>query len=86
MQTEQKDELSEGTVEAIKFTEGEAGNQWTTISGVRYATWWDCRRKNVRVGARVWFRPYRAPLWSGTSDVDCAEIVIVANASIGRAA
>lgn len=62
-----------GTVEKVAFTSGGAGNQWTTIDGVRYATWWDIRTTDWRVGDRVSFEPYRAPLWSGNADVDCAQ-------------
>lgn len=36
--------MKEGFVEKIAFTTGGAGNQWTTISGVKYATYWDLRR------------------------------------------
>lgn len=37
--------MKTGIVEKIEFTSGGAGNQWTTIDGVKYATWWDLRTK-----------------------------------------
>ena len=64
-----------GTVDSVAFTQGGAGNQWTTIDGVKYATWWDFRTRDWKVGDTVSFRPYRAPLWSGQSDVDCADSI-----------
>lgn len=62
-----------GKVDNIDFTYGGAGNQWTTIDGKRYATWWDIRTMNWRVGDTVNFDAYRRPLWSGNPDVDCAQ-------------
>lgn len=68
-------EPSTGTVEKVEFTHGSAGNQWTTIDGVRFATWWDMRTHAVREGARVRFQPYRAKLWSTDAHaIDCATI------------
>jgi hypothetical protein len=61
-----------GKVEKIAFTQGGAGNQWTTINGVRYATWWDIRMTDWKVGDEVEFEAYRSPLWSGQPDVNCA--------------
>lgn len=61
-----------GTVEQIEFAIGGAGNQWTTISGVRYATWWDVRTKDWRRGDAVTFEPYKQALWDRTSPIDCA--------------
>ena len=54
-----------GTLDSIAFTQGGAGNQWTTIDGVRYATWWDIRSpmiETTKPGATVVYEPYRAPL------------------------
>lgn len=62
-----------GVVENIEFTHGGAGNQWTTISGVTYATWWLAQRIDWKIGDTVEFRQYRAPLWSGQQDTDCAD-------------
>lgn len=67
--------LQSGTVEKIDFTSGSAGHQWTTIDGVKYATWWDTRTKNWKIGERVTFEPYRAPLWHGNNAVDCARSI-----------
>ena len=66
-----------GTLDSIAFTQGGAGNQWTTIDGVRYATWWDIRSpmiETTKPGATVVYEPYRAPLWSGQPKTDCAKI------------
>ena len=64
-----------GTVEGIDFTFGSAGNQWTTIDGVKYATWWDIRTKNWTRGDTVTFKAYRAPLWHGGTPIDCAQSI-----------
>lgn len=47
-----------GTVEKIKFTEGGAGNQWTWIDGIQYATYWDVRTMDWHVGDTVTFDTY----------------------------
>lgn len=65
-----------GIVESIKFTSGGAGNQWTTIDGVRYATYWDIRRTNWKRGDRVTFNVYDAPLWSGMSPIPHADNIM----------
>lgn len=45
-----------GKVEAIRFTQGSPfGEQWTTIDGYEYATWWDIRTKDWKVGDLVHF-------------------------------
>jgi hypothetical protein len=62
-----------GTVEHVAYTQGGAGNQWTTIDGVRYATWWDIRTRDWQVGDTVSFHVYRAPLWSGQPPILCAQ-------------
>lgn len=64
-----------GRVDDLQFTSGSAGHQWTTIDGVRYATWWDATEKGWRKGDTVTFEHYRAPLWSGQPDVDCAQSI-----------
>lgn len=64
-----------GKVENFDFTFGGAGNQWTTIDGVRYATWWNALTKDWEVGDRVTFEPYRAPLWHGGPPIDCAQTI-----------
>lgn len=42
-----------GTVEKVEFTCGGLGNQFTTIDGRTYFTWWDARRHKVWKGVRV---------------------------------
>lgn len=54
-----------GVVEKIAFTQGGAGNQWTTISGVCYATFWDIRTKDWEVGDTVEFERRDTSLWHG---------------------
>ena len=67
--------MKTGIVEKIEFTSGGAGNQWTTIDGVKYATWWDLRTKDWKVGDRVTFRAYRDALWRGQPEIDCADSI-----------
>ncbi|MDQ2632370.1 MAG: hypothetical protein M3Y78_01390 [Pseudomonadota bacterium] len=55
-----------GIVEKIDFTIGGAGNQWTTINGVRYATYWDIRTKDWKVGDRVEFEAFNKKLWANS--------------------
>jgi hypothetical protein len=50
-----------GTVEKVEYTSGSLGNQWTTIDGVKYATWWDIRGREWNIGDRVEHEPYRTP-------------------------
>lgn len=64
-----------GIVTKIEFTSGGAGNQWTTIDQTKYATWWDIRTSDWRVGDRVTFEGYSAPLWSGAFPVACAQSI-----------
>lgn len=64
-----------GKVEKIEFTEGGAGNQWTTIDGVRYATFWDIRTKAWKLGDSVVFQAFQAPLWYGRPPVNQATII-----------
>lgn len=70
-----------GTVEKIDFTSGGAGNQFTTIDGKRYATWWDFKQ-GVRVGAVVWYQPYKGKLFHNSVPTDCATIVGVDGARV----
>ena len=62
-------EQKTGIVENVQFTQGGAGNQWTTIDGVKYATWWDIRTKNWKVGDQVSFTAYEASIFDGQSKV-----------------
>lgn len=66
-----------GTVSKIEFTHGGLGNQWTTINGVRYATWWDIRHLHPKEGDLVEHQPYQAPAW-GDATVQATRIVSVA--------
>lgn len=62
-----------GAIETIDYTFGGAGNQWTTIDGVRYATYWDIRTRDWKIGDRVSFQSYMAPLWSGNPPIPHAQ-------------
>lgn len=46
-------EVFRGKVTDVQFTLGGLGNQFTTIDGRRYWTWWDVRSHPVRVGRIV---------------------------------
>lgn len=48
-----KRNLKRGTVEHIRFTSGGLGNQYITIDGELYATWFDLRTIRVRIGCKV---------------------------------
>lgn len=65
--------MKTGTVEKIQYTSGGAGNQWTTIDGIRYATWWNITTRDWREGDQVTFEKYKRPLWSGMVPIDCAQ-------------
>lgn len=54
-----------GIVEDVRFTEGGAGNQWTVIDGKKYATYWDVRTTDWKVGDTVTFQVVERSLWSG---------------------
>jgi len=62
-----------GTVQKVGFTSGGAGNQFTTIDGVKYATYWDIRRIDWRTGDMVTFDAYMAPLWTGHPEIPHAQ-------------
>lgn len=72
-----------GTVENVELTFGSAGNQWTTIDGVRYATWWNWNVHNFQPGDRVSFIPRKGKLFDNmVSTVDIADNVrLVARAA-----
>jgi hypothetical protein len=57
-----KGKLKTGVVEKVEFTMGGAGNQWTTIAGVKYATWWDARDADWKVGDCVQFEERMQPI------------------------
>jgi hypothetical protein len=52
-----------GVVENIEFTYGGAGNQWTTIDGIVYATYWDAGTIDWKIGDTVAFTTYRRKFW-----------------------
>lgn len=58
-------EQKTGIVEKVDFTQGGAGNQWTTIDGVKYATFWAFSNKDWQEGDRVTFEAYETSLWHG---------------------
>ena len=51
-----------GVVEKYDYTFGGAGNQWTTIGGEVYATYWNYYDKDWVVGDTVDFTIFREPL------------------------
>jgi hypothetical protein len=55
-----------GVVEDVRYTQGGAGNQITTISGVEYVTFWDINSRDWKVGDTVTFRAFRAKLWANS--------------------
>ncbi|MGF6440212.1 hypothetical protein [Paraburkholderia youngii] len=58
-----------GLVEKVEFTHGGAGNQVTTISGVRYITFWDSRTKDWKEGDIVAFNAFKGVLWHNGPNV-----------------
>ena len=73
-----------GVVQAVEYTHGGAGTQYTTIDGVRYVTYWDIRTRNWKEGDRVRFTAVERSLWTGSpkalfaeniSNIESAEIV-----------
>lgn len=54
-----------GVVEKIEYTSGGFGNQFTTIDGVRYVTFWDSRSVNWKTGDTVDFTAVYQPIWPG---------------------
>lgn len=78
-----------GTIDKIDYTSGGAGNQWTTIDGKRYATWFDFRDpklKGLRSGAKVEFTTSTEKLWSSDATPTlCAEILRVIPVTAGAA-
>lgn len=51
-----------GVVEDTQLTFGSAGHQWTTIDGVRYATYWDWHTRDWKEGDTVVFEAFRGRL------------------------
>lgn len=65
-----------GVVESIEYTSGGAGNQWTTIDGEKYATYWEFSQ-GVRKGAVVVYHAYKQMLWYAGPVVPHAGIIEV---------
>lgn len=78
--------MKTGVVEKVEFTQGGAGNQWTTIGGVRYATWWDIRTKDWKVGDEVRFVETERPLWHGGAPIPQAHSIAKNHPLTGRTA
>lgn len=55
-----------GIVEDVAFTQGGMGNQWTTISGVRYCTYWNTMTKDWEIGDLVKFDDVTESVFSNT--------------------
>lgn len=64
-----------GVVESVAFTNNGAGNQWTIIDGVRYATFWDVRKKDWKIGDGVRFVAQDCSLLHGMSRVPHASVL-----------
>ncbi len=58
-----------GTVEKVEYTHGGAGNQWTTISGVRYCTFWDTRTRDWKENDQVTFTCREGKLWENSTEL-----------------
>lgn len=53
-----KPRQARGRVEKVSYTWGAGGNQWTTILGVKYATFWNVHTKDWEIGQVVDFEVY----------------------------
>lgn len=62
-------QICTGIVEQIEFTQNGMGNQWTTIGGVRYATYWDARNTDWKMGDTVSFEELMSPLYPGNPPI-----------------
>lgn len=58
-------ETKTGVVQNVEYTHGGAGNQYTTIDGVRYVTFWDIRTRDWKEGDTVTFTAAERSLWHG---------------------
>ena len=54
-----------GVVQKVEYTHGGAGNQFTTIDGIRYTTFWDIRTRDWKEGDTVQFTAVERSLWEG---------------------
>lgn len=59
----------QGVLSEVCLTFGGPGNQWTTIGGDRYATYWNVFQKDWMVGDRVKYDAFYAPLMGGSYPV-----------------
>ncbi len=71
--------METGVVEKIEFTQGGMGNQWTTIDGVTYATWWDYRTKNWNIGDVVSFVSGKAIFFDNDKILQATNIKLVSS-------
>jgi len=55
-----------GIVEDVAFTHGGMGNQWTTISGARYCTYWNIKTRDWEIGDLVKFDDVTESVFSNT--------------------
>lgn len=62
--------VGRGRVDKVELTWGAGGNQYTTINGVKYATYWDFRSKDWEVGQVVDFEFYWDDLHLGANEYD----------------
>ena len=59
-------EWSVGLIERVDYAMGGAGNHWTNIDGVCYATYFDPDKVKVEVGETILYRTYKACLLNRT--------------------
>jgi hypothetical protein len=62
-----------GTVKDVRFTVGGVVSQWTTIDGLRCATYWDPREREWNIGDRVEFDLTFRPLSDSSKKIPHAE-------------
>lgn len=75
---------AQGIVQSVEYTHGGIGNQWTTIDGVRYATFWDIRTRDWNEGDKVAFTWVMHSLWDGAAPMPIArELRRIPRAAIG---
>lgn len=62
-----------GKVDNWSLTHGGAGNQWTVIDGIKYATYWDFQTMDWNTGDTVEFEVIQQPLWTGSKPIAHAQ-------------
>lgn len=68
--------LLTGIVQSVEYTHGGMGNQYTTIDGVRYITFWDIRTRDWKEGDAVQFNAVERSLWEGQAKALHAENIM----------